>query len=153
MIRYYKTTFKNQQTGVQMYSVRLTPYSVIDEESACDYSVHNSNINRQELRAGFSALNQAIENFVLNGNNIILTDLGLFYTSVRTGKWDAESGKWVSGGADTMDDVDNANIRTLSIRFRPCTSLKNQMSLAKFAEISTDGDLLGRAKSGNLAIA
>lgn len=153
MLRYYKSTFKNQQTGVQMYTVRLTPYSVIDEESVCDYAVHNSNINRQEMRSGFSALNQAIQNFVLNGHNIILTDLGVFYTTIRTGKWDEENKKWVSAGADAMDGVDNANIRTLSIRFKPCTSLKNQMALAKFAEISADSDLLGKTKGGNLGIA
>lgn len=140
-INFRKTKFKNQQTGLAMWTIRPVRYSVFDEEAVTDYAVHNSNINRQELMTGFAAIRQAIDNFVLNGHNIIIDGLGCFYSTVKTGKWDEKSKKWVSAGAASMDGVSNANIKNINIRFRPCTSLREKMRDSEMQMIDTKGKM------------
>lgn len=152
-IGYYKTSFKNQQTGVQMYSVRLVPYSVLDGESVVGLAVKDSNINPQDMAAGFAALSQAIEDFVLNGHSVSIEGLGNFSLSAKTGKWDAENQKWVSAGADSMDGVDDANIKGVYVRFRPSTQLRKELNEATFFEVNNEATLFGRTKGGNLALA
>ncbi len=140
-ITFRKIKFKNQLTGLDMWTIRPIRYSVFDEEAVADYSVHNSNINRQELMTGFAAIRQAIDNFVLNGHNIIIDGLGCFYSTVKTGMWDEKSKKWVSAGVDSTDGVSNANIRKVNIRFRPCTALRQQMQDSQTDMINTKSKL------------
>lgn len=147
-IGYYKTSFKNSQTGAKMYTVRLVPYSVIDTESLVSLALKDSNINPQDMGMGFAALGQAIEDFVLNGHSVTLDGLGNFSLSCKTGKWDAEQGKWVSAGSDSADGVDNANIKGVYVRFRPCTRLRQELNAASLFEVKSAGTSFGKAKSG-----
>ena len=135
-IGYYKTKFENQVTGEDMYTVRLVPYSTFDKNQVVDYASKDSNINPQDLAIGFSALAQAIEEFVLNGHSVTLDGLGNFRLTCRTGKWDEKKKKWVSGGADSMDDVTPDNIRGVFVRFRPCSELRAEMTAAKFFDVT-----------------
>lgn len=148
-IAFRKTRFTNKQSGLTMYTVRPIRYSTISEEAATDYALHNSNLNRQELVTGFAAIRQAMDNFLLNGHNIVIDGLGVFFSTARTGKWDEQNKKWVSGGADSMDGVDNANIKTVKIGFRPCTALRKEM---QNAEMSLQGTktLLYRSLTGQV---
>lgn len=151
-IGYYKTSFKNQLTGLKMYTVRLVPYSVMDADSVVKHAVKDSNINPQDMGMGFAALSQAIEDFVLNGHSITLDGLGNFRLTCRTGKWDAKNKKWTSAGADTIDGVDNRNIRGVYVRFRPCTKLRQELNRVSFFKVDNTSTLFGRTKGGNLRL-
>lgn len=135
-IGYYKTKFENRIDGNEMYTVRLVPYSVIDKDSVVGLACKDSNINRQDMAVGFAALSQAIENFVLQGHSVTLDGLGNFRLTAKTGKWDAQAEKWVSGGADNMDDVTVDNIKGVYLRFRPCKQLREELNSAKFFDVT-----------------
>lgn len=145
-IGYYKTEVKNPVTGEKMYSVRLVPYTLIDSEQVVAYACKDSNVKRQDMAVGFSALCQAIEDFVLQGHSVTLDGLGNFRLTAKTGKWDAEAGKWVSGGVDNMDDVTPNNIKGVYLRFRPCTSLRRDLKNAGLFNVTKT--LFGGTKGG-----
>ena len=145
-IGYYKTEVKNPITGDKMYSVRLVSYSLIDSESVVALACKDSNINRQDMAVGFAALCQAIEDFVLQGHSVTLDGLGNFRLTAKTGKWDAENGKWVSGGADSMDDVTPNNIKGVFVRFRPCKELRTEMNKVHLFDVTKT--LFGGTKGG-----
>ena len=133
---FYKYKFENQVTGEDMYTVRVVPYSIIDKESLISLACKDSNINRQDMAMAFSALSQAIESFVLQGHSVTLDGLGNFRLTCKTGKWYEKKQKWVSGGADSMDDVDVNNIKGVYLRFRPCTQLRNEMKRVKYFDVT-----------------
>ena len=56
--------------------------------------------------------------------------------SKRQFSWDEKKKKWVSGGADSMDDVTPDNIRGVFVRFRPCSELRAEMTAAKFFDVT-----------------
>lgn len=150
-IGYYKTSFVNKQSGLKMYTVRLTPYSVLDTESVINQALKDSNIKAQDMAVAFAALGQAIEDFVLNGHSVSIDGLGTFRLTAKTGKWDAQNQKWTSGGADSMDGVDNANIKGVYVRFRPSRLLRKELDNATFFEVNSQDTPFGKARSGNVA--
>lgn len=149
-IGYYKTSFKNSQTGLKMYTVRLAPYSMIDDASVVDYAVSDSSINAKDVAQGCAALAQAIGDFVLNGHSITLEGLGNFRTTCQTGKWNSTSNKWGSAGASAMDGVSSEDIKNLYVRFRPCASLRDEINSASFFKVDNLSSLFGKSKGGKL---
>lgn len=127
---------EDADTGVKKYGVRLVPYSKIDEESVVRLALADSNINGQDLAAGFAALTQAIYDFVLNGHSVTLDGLGNFRLTCKTGVWDEQEQKWTSAGKNSEEDVSADDIRGVYVRFRPCTSLREQMKQATFFDVS-----------------
>ena len=130
--------YKNEDadTGAAKYGVRLVPYSKIGEEDIVRLALADSNINTQDLGAGFAALTQAIYDFVLNGHSVTLDGLGNVRLTCKTGEWDEKTQKWKSAGKDSMDDVSSDGIKGVYVRFRPCTQLREQMKRATFFDVS-----------------
>lgn len=145
---FYKTSREDEATGAKRYTVRLVPYSVIDKQAVVELALKDSNINRQDLAAGFAALGQAIEDFVLNGHSVTLDGLGNFRLTCKTGEWDATTQKWKSAGKDNMDDVSTNGIRGVYVRFRPCKALREEINHASFFEVTNT--LFGKTKGGKL---
>ena len=145
---FYKIKREDADSGAARYSVRLVPYSVIDKQAVVELALKDSNINRQDLAAGFAALGQAIEDFVLNGHSVTLDGLGNFRLTCKTGEWDATTQKWKSAGKDSMDDVSANGIKGVYVRFRPCKALREEINHASFFEVTNT--LFGRTKGGKL---
>ena len=145
-IGYYKTEVKNPRSGDKMYSVRLATYSLIDSEQVVAAACKVSNIKKHDMAVGFAALCQAIEDFVLQGHSVTLDGLGNFRLTAKSGKWDEENKKWVSGGCDNMDDVIPNNIRGVYVRFRPCAALRRELDNAGLFDITKT--LFGGTRGG-----
>ena len=131
-IGYYKTEVKNPRSGDKMYSVRLATYSLIDSEQVVAAACKVSNIKKHDMAVGFAALCQAIEDFVLQGHSVTLDGLGNFRLTAKSGKWDEENKKWVSGGSDNMDDVTPEKIRGVYVRFRPSREVRAMLRKTQF---------------------
>ena len=127
---------ENENAGTVKYSVKLVPYSKLSEEAVVNLALNDSNINSQDLAAGFAALTQAIYDFVLNGHSITISGLGNFRLTARTGIWDNDSLKWKSAGKTSMDDVSSDEIKGVYVRFRPCTALREQLQGAKYFDVT-----------------
>ncbi len=145
-IGYYKTEVKNPVSGEKMYSVRLAAYSVIDSEQIVDLAVKDSNVKRHDMAVGFSALCQAIEDFVLQGHSVTLEGLGNFRLSAKSGVWDSENNKWTSAGKDNKEDVTSKDIKGVYLRFRPCTALRTELNNASLFDVTKTP--FGGAKGG-----
>ena len=145
----YKTYKKeDENTGITKYGVRLVPYSKIGELDIVRLALSDSNINAQDLAVGFSALTQAIHDFVLNGHSVTLDGLGTFRLSCKTGVWDEKTQKWKSAGKTSMSDVSATDIKSIYVRFKPCTALRERMKDVSFFNVKNTAfgkHLLGQA--------
>lgn len=133
---YYTRDFENPLSGNTMYVAALAKYSVLDEEAVINLAAQDSNLNKGDMAVAFTALSQAIENFVLNGHSVTIAGLGNFRLTSKSGVWDEKKKKWKSGGSDSMDKVTPDKIRGVYVRFRPCRDIKTEMSTAKFFDIT-----------------
>ncbi len=145
-IGFYKTEKRNPTTGEKVYTVRLVPYSVMSSDEIVARTFKDSNIKRHDMAVGFSALCQAIEDFVMQGHSVSLDGLGNFRLSARTGKWDAENNKWTSAGKDNKEDVTPKDIKGVYLRFRPCTALRTELNNAGLFDVTKTP--FGGAKGG-----
>lgn len=56
-------------------------YSRIDADQIIEYSSENSGIPKAQMASAFYALNQQVEQFLLNGHSLELLNLGYLYLS------------------------------------------------------------------------
>ena len=145
----YRTYKKEEEnTGVVNYGARLVTYSKIGELDIVRLALSDSNINAQDLAVGFSALTQAIHDFVLNGHSVTLDGLGTFRLSCKTGVWEEKTKKWKSAGKTVASDVSANDIRSIYVRFKPCTALREKLNGASFFDVTRTAygkQLLGQA--------
>jgi len=134
-VGYYIRSFENPLDGETLYTVRLKNYSTIDKNDIVALAQKDSNLNAGDLAIGFSAMQQAINDFVLNGHSVTLDGIGCFTLSCKTGIWDTKKNKWKSAGKTSMEDVSSSDIKAVYVRFRPCTLLRQQMAQTKFFSI------------------
>ena len=65
-------------------------YSTISTEDLLKYASQNSGIPKAQMMAAFYAINQQVEQFILNGHTLQLGTLGYFFLSVKTKATNAE---------------------------------------------------------------
>lgn len=111
---------------VKYYPQKLT-YSNIGPNDVVDYAVQNSNIERSVIEQAMIGLEEAINNFLLNGHNIQFWPLGSFFTTIT------------SRGASDPKEFKPSLIRKLRINFTPSPQLKkkctrNMVNLEMVAE-------------------
>jgi nucleoid DNA-binding protein len=145
-IGYYKTKVMNPTSGEMMYGVRLVPYTVMSADEIVAHACRSANIKRQDMAVGFSALCQAIQDFVMQGHSVSLDGLGNFRVSAKSGVWDSETNKWVSAGKDSKEEVTTKDIKGVYVRFRPCTALRTELNNAKLFDVGNTA--FGAAKGG-----
>ncbi len=126
-IAYYTREFENQLSGETLYCARLAKYSTLNAEQVVALAQQDANVNASDMAVAFSALGQAINDFVLNGHSVTLDGLGNFRLTAKTGVWDAKKKKWKSAGRTSMDDVSASDIKGIYVRFRPCTELRREL--------------------------
>ena len=81
-------------------------YSTISTEDLLKYASQNSGIPKAQMMAAFYAINQQVEQFILNGHTLQLGTLGYFFLSVKTKATDAEK----DAGVDA--------VKKLALKFR-----------------------------------
>lgn len=100
---------------VKWYAEKVT-YSNIGEREIIDYAVQNSNVERSVIEQAMIGLEEAINNFLINGHNLQFWPLGSFYTTIR------------SLGAESPGDFNAKNIKRLNIVFVPSPLVKGNAS-------------------------
>lgn len=135
-LAYYTREFENPLSGNKMYCAALAKYTTFENEDVIAHALRDSNINASDFAVAFSALAQAIEDFVLNGHSVTISGLGNFRLTAKTGLWDAKKKKWKSAGRDSMDKVQSSDIKQVYVRFRPCRQLREEMKTAKFFDFT-----------------
>lgn len=100
---------------VKWYADKVT-YSNIGEREIIDYAVQNSNIERSVIEQAMIGLEEAINNFLINGHNLQFWPLGSFYTTIR------------SEGTEIPGDFTAKNIKRLNIVFVPSPWVKGKAS-------------------------
>lgn len=128
----YISESKNPRSGEKIYVRRTLPYSKMAKDDVVAYAQANSSVNPQDLAVAFDALGAAIEQFVLNGHSVTLDGLGNFRITSKSGVWDSNNNKWVSGGSDNMDDVTPEKIRGVFVRFRPSREVRTMLRKTQF---------------------
>ncbi|MBP5374755.1 MAG: hypothetical protein J6Y38_00285 [Bacteroidaceae bacterium] len=109
-------------------------YSKIPSEMVINYASENSGIPKAQMASAFYALNQTVEQFLLNGHSIELMHLGYLYLSVS---------------AKAVEDEEDAGakaVKRVSIKFRQNKKLRNLINsnvqlvneLVKKSDESTD---------------
>ena len=81
-------------------------YSTISTEDLLKYASQNSGIPKAQMMAAFYAINQQVEQFILNGHALQLGTLGYFFLSVKTKATDVEE----EAGVDA--------VKKLALKFR-----------------------------------
>lgn len=115
-LKYKPIARKNPVTKeVKWYAEKVT-YSNIGEREIIDYAVQNSNIERSVIEQAMIGLEEAINNFLINGHNLQFWPLGSFYTTIR------------SLGALMPDEFTAKNIKRLNIVFVPSPWVKGNAS-------------------------
>lgn len=115
-LKYKPIARKNPVTKeVKWYAEKVT-YSNIGEREIIDYAVQNSNIERSVIEQAMIGLEEAINNFLINGHNLQFWPLGSFYTTIR------------SEGTVSPGDFNAKNIKRLNIVFVPSPLVKGNAS-------------------------
>lgn len=81
-------------------------YSTISTEDLLKYASQNSGIPKAQMMAAFYAINQQVEQFILNGHTLQLGTLGYFFLSVKT------------KASDTEEDAGVDAVKRLALKFR-----------------------------------
>lgn len=109
-------------------------YSKISSDMVINYASENSGIPKAQMASAFYALNQTVEQFLLNGHSIELMHLGYLYLSVS---------------AKAVEDEEDAGakaVKRVSVKFRQNKKLRNLINsnvqlvneLVKKSDGSTD---------------
>lgn len=97
----------------QLYVTNPVRYSTISTDDLINYACENSGIPKAQMASSFYALQQQIEQFVLNGHTLTLGTLGTLYLSAQT-----------KAAKEEKDAGPGAVVR-LSVKFRQSKKLKN----------------------------
>lgn len=100
----------------QRYITTPVRYSTISSEDLINYACENSGIPKAQMASAFYAINQQIEQFILNGHSLTLGNLGNLYLSTRTRATVSEN----DAGADA--------VRQIYVRFRQSRHLKTLLN-------------------------
>lgn len=93
------------------YITSTVRYSTISTDDLLKFASANSGIPKAQMMASFYAIIQQVEQFILNGHNLQLGDLGYFFLSAKTKATDVEK----EAGVDAIEK--------LTVRFRQSKKL------------------------------
>lgn len=96
-----------------LYVTSPDTYSKISADQIIYYASENSGIPKAQMASAFYAINQVVEQFLLNGHSLELLNLGSLYFSVSAKAVEDE----VDAGAKA--------VRRLSIKFRQSKKLRD----------------------------
>ena len=99
-----------------LYVTSPDTYSKISADQIIYYASQNSGIPKAQMASAFYAINQVIEQFLLNGHSLELLNLGSLYFSVS---------------AKAVEDAEDAGakaVRRLSIKFRQSKKLRDMIN-------------------------
>lgn len=99
-----------------LYVTSTVRYSKISMEQLINYACKNSGIPKAQMAAAFYAINQQIEQFVLNGHTLELGTLGTLYLTARTKAY------------ENKEDAGANAIETLCVKFRQSKRLRNLLA-------------------------
>jgi len=120
---------RKQKTGLQKkiaYVTRAVRYSTISKDDLAQFASADSGISRAQLLASFEALQQEIEQMLLNGHSIQLGDMGTLRFSI--------SCKTVENREDLSTDL----VRARRILFQPSPRLKQEIKNVRFETVVAD---------------
>ena len=140
-VAYKVNGVEDEDSGAKKAYARLVPYSKLDKNYILTKAAEFAGMTEAQMEAGFAALSEAMQYFVLNGHSVTLNGLGTFSFSTKTGIWNAQTQKWQSAGHDSMDDVSPNDIKGVYLRFRPCSLLNQAIGSSKF--FYADGTAFG----------
>lgn len=100
----------------EKYITSLVRYSTISSEELIEWASENSGIPKAQMASSFYALNQQMEQFVLNGHALTIGTLGTIYLSSKTKASDTEDG----AGADS--------VMRLNVRFRQSKRVRDLLN-------------------------
>ena len=116
----------------EFYVTSSETYSKISSDMVIEFASENSGIPKAQMASAFYALNQAVEQFLLNGHSIELMLLGCLYLSVN---------------ANAVEDEDDAGAKAVtrvSVKFRQSKMLREKIN-GKVQLVST----LTKKKNGS----
>ena len=120
-LKYYVAERVNPITRSKIFFAQKVTYSNIGEREVVDYAVQNSNIERSVLEQVMIGLEEAVNNFLLNGHNLQLWPLGSFFTTIS------------SRSAESRDAFIASNIKGVNIRFVPSPMLREECTPQKMS--------------------
>ena len=88
-------------------------YSKISSDQIIYYASENSSIPKAQMASAFYAINQVVEQFLLNGHSLELMNLGSLYLSVS------------AKAVENEEDAGAKAVRRLSIKFRQNKKLRD----------------------------
>lgn len=91
-------------------------YSKIDANQIIEYSSENSGIPKAQMASAFYALNQQVEQFLLNGHSLELLNLGYLYLSVN------------AKAVETEDEAGAKAVKRISVKFRQSKKLRDKIN-------------------------
>lgn len=91
-------------------------YSRIDAQQIIEYSSENSGIPKAQMASAFYALNQQVEQFLLNGHSLELLNLGYLYLSVN------------AKAVETEDEAGAKAVKRISVKFRQSRKLRDKIN-------------------------
>lgn len=100
----------------EFFLTSFDQYSRIDADQIIEYSCENSGIPKAQMVSAFYALNQQIEQFLLNGHAIELLNLGCLYLSVNAKAVESEK----EAGAKA--------VKRISVKFRQSKKLRDTIN-------------------------
>lgn len=106
------------------FMLRPVQYSRIEDKDLAEYCVKNSYVPKAYVTSAVVAVEEAIENFLLNGHSISLGNIGTFFLSCE------------SSVAPTAAEAGLKQFKNLRINFKPSVSLREKL---KNTEIELDG--------------
>lgn len=89
-----------------LYLTQLTRYSKITSEQLIAYASENSGIPKAQMAGAFYAINQQVEQFVLNGHSLEVGTLGTFYLGLK------------SKASETADGAGADAVKSIHLKFR-----------------------------------
>lgn len=118
---------KNPVTKVTKFYASPVHAPRIKTEDLVAYIAENSQIPKAIVRAGLSAIQKSIYNFVLNGHSVTVPQLGTFGITIR------------SKGALSEETFDASNIRSAHCTFRSAANIVEPTRFAmKFNHIQNE---------------
>lgn len=117
----------------QRYITSPVRYSTITAEDLINYACENSGIPKAQMASAFYAINQQIEQFVLNGHALTLGTLGTFYLSAKT------------KASETPEEAGTDAVVRISVKFRQSKRLRNLLNTG----ITLKSITVSKSESGN----
>ena len=140
-VAYKVNGVEDEDSGAKKAYARLVPYSKLDKNYILTKAAECAGMPEAQMAAGFAALSEALQYFVLNGHSVTLNGLGTFSFSTKTGIWNEHLKEWESAGRASRAAVTAHDIKRVYLRFRPCAILNDAIGSSKF--FYADGTAFG----------